>query len=94
MMMGFLSNNIAPGHKQTAALRQVNNKEVQISGLMQVISYFLLQYNTLQRRFSTLQQSKQETWEECKHFPTQGITLFNSDSFLIGLDIKLQIEEL
>ena len=60
--MGFLSNNIAPaGHKQTAALRQVNNKEVQISGLMQIISYFWLQYNTLQLRFSTLQQSKQET---------------------------------
>ena len=47
--MGFLSNNVTPpGHKQTAAFFKVSNKEVQISSLIQIIFYFLLQHNILQ----------------------------------------------
>ena len=47
--MGFLSNNVTPGHKQTAAFFKVSNKEVQISpSLIRIIFYFLLQYNILQ----------------------------------------------
>ena len=84
--MGFLSNNVTPGHKQTAALFKVSNKEVQISpSLIRIIFYFLLQYNILQSLslFSTLQQqqSKHETWEQCKHFPQQGITLLDAQLF-------------
>ena len=77
MMMGFLSNNITASYKQTAAFLKVSNKKVQISSLMQIM-YFLF-FAAVQHSaatlplFSTLQQSKQETWEQCKHFPEQGI---------------------
>ena len=44
--MGFLSNNVTPGRKQTAAFFKVSNKEVQISlSLIRIIFYFLLQYS-------------------------------------------------
>ena len=38
--MGFLSNNITPGHKQTAAFLKVSNKYRKISSLMQIIFCF------------------------------------------------------